>query len=133
MRTVADAETYLREGALASYARSGLGLFVIEPRERPAQVGVCNLVRREGLADVDIGYALLPAHRGRGYALEATAAVLEHARSTLGLAPIVAVTTPANYPSIKLLRALGLRFDRHVRLPGGDEALALYTDAPAQK
>jgi RimJ/RimL family protein N-acetyltransferase len=83
------------------------------------------LVRRATLPDADVGFAFLPAFRGRGYAAEATAAVLAEA-ATHGLARVVAIADPANAASIAVLQRAGLRYERRVQLDGDEAELALY-------
>jgi RimJ/RimL family protein N-acetyltransferase len=64
--------------------------------------------------------------RGRGFALESAAAVLEHGKSALGLKRIVAIVSPANHRSIRILESIGLKFERAMKLPGNDEEISLY-------
>lgn len=106
VRTHEQAREYLRSGPLASYAEHGHGLELVALPEGPA-IGLCGLVRREGLELPDLGYALLPEFTGHGYAREAAAAMLARAHGELGLARILAVVAPSNHRSIHLLDALG--------------------------
>lgn len=126
VRTLDEARGYFAGGALASYARNGFGLYLVERKPEGTPVGICGLVRRDGLGDVDLGYAFLPAFRGQGYAFEAAAAVLAHGRQALGLPRIVAIVSPDNERSIRLLERLGMRFERMVRLPGDSEEIKLF-------
>ncbi|RYZ72972.1 MAG: N-acetyltransferase [Lysobacteraceae bacterium] len=87
---------------------------------------------RPGLQDVDLGYALLPAFWGRGYAAEAAAAVLADARARLGLSRIVAITDPANQGSIRVLEKLGFGFESLVQLGPGTTVLKLFASPPAR-
>ena len=121
-----DARRYLREGPLAMYRRHGFGLCRVEQRSDGAALGMCGLLQRETLADVDVGFALLPAGRGQGYAREAAAAMLAHGFGTLGQARIVAITDPANDASARVLEAVGMRFERVVQLEPGAKTLRLY-------
>ena len=121
VRSLDDARTYLRTGPLDSYQRHGFGLYAMELKDRRIAVGMCGLIKRDTLEDVDVGYAVLSGFRGHGYALEASAAVLAHGRDAFGLARIVAVTSPDNHRSIRLLEQLGLAFERTLRWPDGDE------------
>jgi RimJ/RimL family protein N-acetyltransferase len=106
VRTLADARAYLRRGALASYRRHGFGHYLVTLRESRAAIGICGLARREPLDAPDLGFAFLPEHRGRGYAAEASAAVLEEAREVHGLARVLAVALPENRPSIRVREKL---------------------------
>ena len=64
----------------------------------------------------DIGFAFLPAYWNQGYAFESAAAVMDHARERLKLGRILAITSPDNEASGKLLDKIGLRFERMIRL-----------------
>jgi RimJ/RimL family protein N-acetyltransferase len=126
VRDVEGARRYLEERWRASYAEHGFGLWVVVHRETGACTGLCGLVRRAGLDDVDIGYAFLPAFRGRGFALESALGVKAHARDVVGLTRLVAIVTPGNARSIQVLERLGMRFERTLRLPGDASDVALY-------
>ena len=90
---------------------------------------MCGLIRRDGLEDVDIGYALVPEARGQGLALEAAQAVLEHGLTALRIGRIVAITDPDNVASTRVLEGLGMRFERHLHLGEGAKRVALYAVA----
>jgi RimJ/RimL family protein N-acetyltransferase len=125
-RTRADAVRYIEDGPAASYARHGFGLYCVVLREGGTAIGIAGLVRRDGLEDVDVGYAFLPRYRGSGYAREAAQAALRHGYRDLGLPRIVAITAPDNHDSMKLLRALGYRLERMIRLPGQARESCLF-------
>jgi [ribosomal protein S5]-alanine N-acetyltransferase len=126
VRTLDDARAYLRNGPLAAQAKHGFALWAVERRSDGTTLGMCGLVRRDGLDDVDLGYALLPAARGQGLASEAAAAVLAHGLGALGLARIVAITSIGNAASGRVLEAIGMRFERRLRVPGHDADSLLY-------
>src|SRR5215207_666754 len=119
IRTVDDARGYIATGPAAMYARHGFGLYAVELRESATPIGICGLIKRDWLEDVDVGFALLPRFRGMGYAREAASATLEYARGTLGLLRIAAIVSPGNDDSIRLLAKLGLGFERMAR-PSAD-------------
>ena len=126
VHSLEDARAYLRKGPMASYAANGFGLCRIELKENGGTAGMCGLVKRATLEDVDLGYALLPEYCGQGYAVEAGAAVLADAQSRLGLQRVVAITDPRNEGSIRVLGRLGFRFEKMVRLAAGDIELKLF-------
>jgi RimJ/RimL family protein N-acetyltransferase len=125
LRTHDAALRGLREGPIAMQARHGHSLYLVELLDGGAALGLCGLVKRDTLEYVDIGYAFLPGHRGRGYAFEAAQAVMLHAAG-LGIRRLAAITTPGNTPSIALLLRLGMRFERCASLAPGQPALNLY-------
>ena len=126
VRNLEDARNYLLSGPLAMYARHGHGLYLVERKSDAAAMGMCGLIKRDTLPDVDIGFAFLPVFWGQGYAYEAACAVLAHGRAAFGLARVVAITTPDNHASARLLEKLGLRFEEMLTLPGSSEPLRLF-------
>lgn len=121
VRSEADARRYLTAGPMASYERFGFGLYRVDLKESGLPIGMCGLLKRAWLADVDIGFALLPRFRSQGYAFDAAAGVLMHARDALGMGRVAAITSPDNQASMALLGKLGFRFERTAR-PSETEA-----------
>jgi RimJ/RimL family protein N-acetyltransferase len=107
VRTREEAARYLENGPMRAYAERGFGLWLVESRPDAVSIGMCGLVKRDELPDVDLGFAFLEAHRGQGHALEAAGATLRHAHDALGFARIAAITHPANRRSARLLEKLG--------------------------
>jgi len=126
VRTLDDARAYLEKGPMASYVRFGFGLYRTSLRADASPIGICGLIRRDTLTDVDVGFALLPRYCGRGYAREAVRAVVELGRDAFGLTRIVAITTPDNAGSIGVLESSGFSYERNLRIAGDDAELALY-------
>jgi RimJ/RimL family protein N-acetyltransferase len=126
VRTLEDARNYIINGPLDMYERLGFGLYAVELKDGGAAIGMCGLIKRATLPDVDLGYALLPRFAGQGYASEAAAAVLAYARQALGLARVLAITSPDNERSIRLLERIGFRFESMLQLSEDDE-VRLFT------
>jgi RimJ/RimL family protein N-acetyltransferase len=126
VKTIQDARDYILKGPVNSYERFGFGLYLVELKGNGIPIGICGLVKRESLKDVDLGFAFLPKFWGNGYAYESAAAVMAWGKSALGLNRIVAVTTPDNHSSIKLIEKLGLSFEKMVRLSEDDQELKLF-------
>jgi RimJ/RimL family protein N-acetyltransferase len=131
VRTLEDARRYIRSGTVTGYEKSGFGLYLVELREDGTPIGVCGLLKRDYLQDVDVGFALRETFRNRGYAFEAACAVMRHGQQVLGLGRIVAITAPDNHASIKLLRRLGLEFERNIQVPDVARETSLFT--PTQR
>jgi ribosomal-protein-alanine N-acetyltransferase len=127
VRNLADAQQYITNGPQASYARFGFGLYLVVLLNSDVAIGICGLVKRATLADIDIGFALLSRFWGNGYAVEAAAAVLAHARDVIGLPRVVAITAPDNLGSKQVLEKIGLRFDKMIDLPGYDQPSRFFT------
>jgi RimJ/RimL family protein N-acetyltransferase len=133
VRDVEGALQYLRKGPMPMYREHGFGLYAVMRKADGEPLGVCGLIKRAGLDDVDLGFALLARHERQGYGIEAARAVLAHAEHGLGIARVVAITTVDNVASMRLLERIGMRFEGMVQLPGDDEALRLFaTPSPAK-
>ncbi|HET9294082.1 MAG TPA: GNAT family N-acetyltransferase, partial [Gemmatimonadales bacterium] len=126
VRTVEDARAYIAKGPIDSYDRHGFGLLLVSRKEDGVPIGMCGLLRRDALPDVDVGFAFLPAFWGKGYAFESAAAVLSYGREVLGLNRIVAITSPENEGSIRVLTKLGMRFEGMIRLADSEPEVRLF-------
>ena len=126
VRTIDDAVAYILAGPVASYERFGFGLYLVLVKGDDEPAGICGLLKRDALPDVDVGFAFVPRFWRRGYASESAAAVLAHARDALGLRRVVAICSPDNSASIGLLERLGFHREQPVRLsPDGPETTLL--------
>jgi [ribosomal protein S5]-alanine N-acetyltransferase len=126
VRTVDDARNYILQNLVTLYDRLGFGLYLTELKGEDVPIGICGLVKRDSLADVEIGFALLPKFRGKGYAYESASAVMEYGKRTFGLNRIVAIAAPDNDASVKLLEKLGFRFESIVKLSDDGESVNLF-------
>ncbi|MFL6710142.1 MAG: GNAT family N-acetyltransferase [Massilia sp.] len=128
IRTEAQARDALAVGPLTMQSVRGFSLYLVELKADGVPIGICGLIKREALADVDIGYAFLPEFTGQGYATEAAAGVLDHAMA-LGLRRVVAITTPGNDASDAVLRRIGMHFERMIHLTPEDGGTQLFSIA----
>lgn len=126
VKTHEDALRYLEHGPIAMYRRVGFGLYAVELKETGERIGMCGLIKREALQDVDLGFAFLPSFWRNGYAFEAASAVLSYGRRSLGLRRVVAIVSKDNVRSRKLLERLGFHLENVVRFQPADEELDLY-------
>jgi RimJ/RimL family protein N-acetyltransferase len=128
VHTLDDARRYIADGPVAGYARDGYGLMRVERKSDGAALGMCGVLKRDSLPEPDLGFSFFPEYWSQGYALESARATLLHARGTIGLGRILAITTQDNEPSMRLLGKLGFRFERLVTM--GDEELRLFVSDP---
>jgi RimJ/RimL family protein N-acetyltransferase len=122
VRSLDDARAFIANGPVASYAKNGFGLFHVSLQATGAAVGICGLLRRDWLDDVDVGFAFLPEFWAKGYAYESSVGVIEWGRASLGIARVVGITKPDNFGSIRVLEKLGLKFARMAMSPEGQES-----------
>lgn len=127
VRSLEDARRFILEGPWASHRDRGYGQFLVELKASGDAIGVCGLLLRESLGVSDVGFALLPQYWKRGYAFEAATAVMEYGYSSLGIDTIVGLTSEENTASIKVLKKLGMSFDRIVKMSDDDPGTVLYS------
>jgi RimJ/RimL family protein N-acetyltransferase len=126
IRSTADARRYIVERMRAQCLRLGFGLNCVTLRDTGMPIGICGLVKRDWLADADLGFAFLQRFRGQGHAFDAGAACLRHARAVLGFARVAAIVSPGNARSIHVLERLGLRFERMITPPEETREVCMY-------
>lgn len=127
VHTIAQAEQYIAEKMEPQAARLGFGNFTLVRKEDGQKIGTCGLYDREGLEGVDIGFALLPAYEGKGYAFEAAQKLLKMAQKEWKLSTIQGITLEKNIASRRLLEKLGLEFKKYIHLANDEEELMLYS------
>ena len=127
VRNLEDAAQYILNRLVTSYERNGFGLYLVELKESRIPIGISGLVKRDTLPDADIGFAFLPAYWSKGYAVESAAAVMKYAREMLKLDRILAITSPDNEASERLLGKIGLRYERLIKLSEDAEEVKLFT------
>ncbi len=126
VKTITDAAEYISDRVVSSYRENGFSMYLVELQDGSVPIGICGLVNRPGLQDVDIGFAFLPPYRQHGFAYEAAAAMLRYGYETVGLDQIAAIVSPANTASVNLLEKLGFNFHQLMCLPGEDEPIKYY-------
>jgi len=126
VHTMEDARAYVSNRFTAVYRQFGFGSFLTELKENGSPIGICGLTKKDGLESVDLGFALLPEFRGKGYGFEAALAVMDYATNVVGLKELVALTSPANRVAAKLLEKLGFCFEKMVRLTPEGPKLRLF-------
>lgn len=105
------------------YQTHGFGLWLLTAAEG-GFVGDCGLTPQvvDGVVELEVGYHVLPALQGRGYATEAAAASRDFARTVLGAPRLVAIIHPDNRPSQRVAEKIGLRPER-TTVHGGHDVI----------
>lgn len=126
VRTLEQAQDWLQTRLVNGYWRQGMGFWAVCLRGQLAPLGLCGLIQRDTLPDVDVGYAFLPAFWGQGFAQEAAAACLRYGHEVLGLQRILAITGPDNLPSQRVLLGLGMQLEQRCTLAGESRETLVY-------
>ncbi|MBK9317577.1 MAG: GNAT family N-acetyltransferase [Bacteroidetes bacterium] len=126
VHSTADAIKYMNNGPVISYQKYGYGLYLVALKETQTPVGICGLIRSDHWEETDIGFAFLPQFTGKGYAMEAAAAVLADGKERHHLERIIAITLEENKASIRLLEKLGLSYEKRIIYENTGEELLQY-------
>ena len=111
------------------YARWGFGPWAVVTRTDDRVIGYCGLTREAGRCgdeEAELGFRLIRASWGRGYASEAAAAACGHGLGDLGLARIVAIIDPGNVASLRVAQKIGMTYEREITFPGYGHPDHLY-------
>jgi len=122
-----DAENYIATRMLPQLEKLGFSNNTIIRKKDGLKIGTCGLFDREGLDEVDIGFAFLPEYENQGYAFEATSAIKKAAKENFGITNLSAITLEENSGSRKLLEKLEFKFKEKIRLPEDPDELMLYS------
>lgn len=128
LHTTDNAKKYILSRLIPSYKIFGFGFYLTKLKENNTSIGICGIVKRDFLEHVDIGFAFLPQYEGKGYGYESASAVMEYAKTTLGITTIAGITNSNNKSSIALLEKLGLQFQKMILLPNETEEIMLFVN-----
>ena len=56
------------------------------------RIGICGLIKRDSLDEVDLGFGFVPAYEGLGYGCESARSFLDLARHDLQLQRVASIT-----------------------------------------
>ena len=123
IKNLDDAKGYIINGPLLSYNKFGYGPYLVALNDSGIPIGMCSLIKRDELEDVDLGFAFLDQHSGKAYAYEASLKMIEYAREELHLRKLAAITNTSNTRSIRLLEKLGFNLSGKIKMSGEEEEL----------
>jgi len=130
VRSTDDARQWISTRLVDVYQRLGFGFWAVHLHDDPTLLGLCGLIKRDTLPEVDVGYAFLPSHRGKGYAREAVIGCLKHGHEVLGLHRILAITSPGNMASQRVLETSGMQLEDRRALAGEERETLVYAWSP---
>jgi [ribosomal protein S5]-alanine N-acetyltransferase len=131
VHSIEDAENYLKNGTLKSYQEHGFGFYAVIEKAKTSDrsnktIGICGLIKRDSLPDIDIGFAFLPNLISKGFGYEAASATLDYAKNILKIDRIIAIVNPDNEKSIGLIRKIGMQFEKMIRFENEGKELMLF-------
>jgi RimJ/RimL family protein N-acetyltransferase len=121
VRNIADSNEYIDQ--IISNPKSNF--WVVRTKNHQFAIGIITFIKKDYLDYYDIGFAFLSEHTNKGYAYEASYAVLHDAIKHFNYTNILATTVATNNRSIKLLKKLGLQFYKQIE--NEKEQLMVYS------
>lgn len=98
----------------------GYGMFAVTIKENGILIGHCGLFFMPDVQETEIAYAIGKSYWGFGLGTEAARAVLRFGFETVQLARIIAVAFPDNTASLRVMEKIGLKYEKHLRVYGGE-------------
>lgn len=143
LSTVADARAMIEQG-IAGWRTDGLGPFILQTKETGGQVvgqaGLMIFDRRGWTpstfalagshAQPELGWALIRAHWGNGYATEAAAAIRDWAYESRSIDRIVSLISPDNVRSQRVAERLGATPRETVNLADSKRTAVVWRHSP---
>ena len=130
IKTIPAAENYIQKSLLSAYKKDGFGLFLVALKNTNTCIGMCGLVNRPTLDNIDIGFAFLNESCGKGYGYESAKATIDYALNTLNLEKVLGITLATNIPSQKLLKKIGLTLEKEYTNDEGEEMIMYGVERP---
>ena len=115
VRDKAGTVTYLEQN-VKHWADYGFGLWMLRDAATGAIIGRAILRHLDvgGVDEIEVGYGFMPDYWGRGLATEIARACVRIGREELGLRSMVAITTPANLGSQRVMVKVGMVHERNI-------------------
>ncbi len=126
VRTIEEAKKYIDTVRKELDPKTEYGQRCILLKSTNEVIGTVGIYQRKGMNYPDVGFALLSDYFRKGYAFEATYALLKRIKKLGQTKRVEAIALPQNVPSTSLLKKLGLKYQKEIKLPNDDEILALY-------
>jgi RimJ/RimL family protein N-acetyltransferase len=129
-RFIGNRHIYNEEDAKAYIQKildtNNLNYWVVHDSSQGMPLGIISFLKRDYLDHFDIGFAFLPQCKNKGYAFEATQAILAAVTADPQHATVLATTLPDNTRSIRLLEKLGFHFRNDIQVNGQTMMVFVY-------
>lgn len=111
VKNAEECQEKIRQRMLLFESR-GLGKFPIFLKSTGEFLGTCGMdpYKVHGKEELELGYRLCLTHWRKGYATEASQAVLRYGFDRLALKRIIAFAAPQNQASLKVIQKLGFKY-----------------------
>ncbi|GJQ61358.1 MAG: N-acetyltransferase [Melioribacteraceae bacterium] len=128
IRTIKDAENFIKDRLLPGYSKYGFGFYKMILKSSGESIGFCGFIKRDELEFPDVGYSILPQFERHGYTWEALEATMRYGYEVLKFNTILGVTDENNIVSQYLLEKAGLHLIGKTKIAIEEEELLLYSN-----
>ena len=111
IHSMADALNYIQKIT----ANPDVFYWTVRKKEDSLPIGIITFIKRSNFDFPDFGFAFLPEFSGKGYAREASEAIIDTVIKPMEFEKILAITLKDNEKSIKLLEKLNMTFEREIQ------------------
>ena len=95
------------------YEKYGFGMCAMIWKENCEMIGWCGLQPLEETGEIEVGYGMIKEFWGKGIGYESAMAWLKYGFETAGLERIVAIASPENTGSWRIMEKCGMRYERN--------------------
>lgn len=126
VRTFQQACEFIESGPLAMQKTLGFSMYCCQLKSTAELIGLCGLIKREGVEQPEIGFSFIDKFRGLGLGFEAALAIMNYANTKLAINPLQAIANPNNNVSISLLEKLGFKQLTKIEVPNIEKPVLLF-------
>ena len=126
INSIDDAKVYVNTKIVPQQKSHGYSVYTLIKKIDKVKIGTCGLYDRDGIEGFDLGFAILPKYENMGYGFESAKKLINISFKEFSLDSLSAITTKDNMSSIKLIKKLGFKFIRIVKLPNNEKEFQLY-------
>jgi RimJ/RimL family protein N-acetyltransferase len=123
IKSMEEAKTYIQQ----ILEKPHTNYWVIQNNETQQLIGILTFMKRDYLEYFDLGFALFPEFFGKGFAFEASSALLNCVTQDKSREKVLATTLPSNKDSIQLLKKLNFSFLKEIQ--PNKEVLHVYSSS----
>ena len=120
-----EIESAIKE-RIRNYRKFGFGRWATILKNGKQFIGWAGLAYLPEFDEIDLGYRFLPEFWGMGLATEAAHAILEYGFEQLKLKRIVAIAMKENRASIRVMKKVGMKFEKIAPYEIGSEDAIWY-------
>ena len=117
-KSVDEVKEMIKKNVFGDYEKHGYGRMAITLKPSNKFIGFTGLKYNDDFKEVDLGYRLMRKYWGKGIATESSLPFMNYGFNQLGLKRIVALAFEGNIGSIKIMKKVGMIFEKYMVIDG---------------